>query len=167
MGNRRILTKMAQSTAEYATMIMIILVLISVMQTFLKRAQQASIRKVTRDMITVGVNNGIFDGTLQFEPAYQRSEMHLAKHSTGFEEIKGKGITHRYSYSSSQLASGASSYEKVLSYDQTANIANWGWDVKISGAGGNNNNNGAGGNNNNNGGGNGNNGGGGGIQMLP
>ncbi len=132
MNNRRILTKIAQSTAEYATMIMIILVLISVMQTFLKRAQQASIRKVTRDMISVGTENGTFAGTLQFEPGYQSSEMHLAKHSTGFEEIKGKGITHRYSYSNSYLTN--TSQEKVLSYEETANVTDWGWNVKISGA---------------------------------
>lgn len=131
MGDKRILRKIAQSTAEYATMFMIIIVLISVMQTFLKRAQQASIRKVTRDMITVGVNNGVFEGTLQFEPAYQYSEMHTTKHSDGFEEIRGGGITHRYSYSNSQLSSGANSYEEVVSYNQTANISNWGWDVRI------------------------------------
>ncbi len=142
MDGKRILTKIGQSTAEYATMFMIILVLISVMQTFLKRAQQASIRKVTRDMISVGTENGTFDGTLQFEPGYQSSEMHMIKHSNGFEEIKGGGGTHRYSYSESHLDSGKTSYENVLAYNETANIANWGWNVEISGSDADTNNGG-------------------------
>ncbi len=120
-----------QSTAEYATMVLIIVVLVSVMHTFLKRAQQASIRKVTLDMINAGTENGVFDGTVQFEPSDSYSEMYLKKDSTGFVKVYGKGITHTYSNSTSELRTEKTSYEEVKSYEETQNVENWGWNVTI------------------------------------
>ncbi len=124
--------KLGQSTAEYATLVLLVIGAVTVMQLFLKRGQQAAIRYVTLNhLISAGSN--VLDGTVQFEPPYQDSNLAFSKESTGFVEIKGGGGTHVYDHSTTRLNKGiaGADYERTLAANQTADMTAWGWNVTL------------------------------------
>ena len=122
--------RLGQSTAEYATLLVIIIGAITVMQVFLKRGQNAAIRDaVVTHYLNSGTGTNGLAGTVQFEPYYQRSHMQTSVSSSGQAYVRSGGRYHHNSYTSYNVDS--SSYKNQLAFNNYRNESDWGWNQKL------------------------------------
>ncbi len=117
-----------QSTAEYATLLVIIIGAITVMQLFLKHGMNAGIRDATvSHYLNAGTGAGGLAGTAQFEPYYQKSYTDSSVTSNTTKYIKGGGGYYKNSYTNVS-SSGWRNQLAVTGYEDEAS---WGWNKTL------------------------------------
>lgn len=125
MRDRR---SVGQSTAEYATLLVIIIGAITVMQLFLKRGMNAGIREATvTHYLNAGVGENGLAGTAQFEPYYSTSHTDSSADSSKVAYVKGGGGYHQ-EFTTKVQAKG---WENQLAVNGYENEDNWGWNKSV------------------------------------
>ncbi len=117
-----------QSTAEYATLLVIIIGAITVMQLFLKRGMNAGIAHATKEhFLNAGTGSSGLAGTAQFEPYYSTSHIDTTVTSDKTKRIMGGGAYYMNSFTN-VTSSGWRNQEAVTGHEEESS---WGWNYTL------------------------------------
>ncbi|MFZ5800494.1 MAG: hypothetical protein ACOY3D_03830 [Candidatus Omnitrophota bacterium] len=87
----------AQSTAEYAILLGLVIAAAAAMQIYVKRTLQARMRRAVQYLASETTDTGIgMAGTTQYEPYYLRSNFAVTRDSTAQQNLYTGGVYNAY-----------------------------------------------------------------------